>query len=101
MKIILGHTIHQGKILLDDGTDITNDLMVTSIKIDAPLDGLIIAQMIVLPSEILVEIDESQVRFQKDSQFELIKGLLKNKGPYGKWTFSPAMVLGDDFGRGI
>ena len=74
MKLILGHDMAtSGKVLLDDGTDITKDLMVNAIEIKAECGKLTHAILTVYPSEIVMETEDGSLEFKKHSDWDLIK----------------------------
>jgi len=97
MKIILTPDAFNGKVFLDDGTDITNDLAITKIEIKAKVGDIVTAIITLFPSEVVAEVG-NQLVLKKHPDWEIIKKL---PGQYEKFIYPNKVVLADNFGRGI
>ena len=76
MKIILTQIGDQGKVFLDDGTDITKDLRIHDIKVYAKCGDIVKAILTVYPSEVIVELEDGNIEFRKHPDWDTIKDQL-------------------------
>lgn len=69
MKFIIGRNFHsEFKVLLDDGTDVTKDFLVTkfSVELNANKTGHTKINLTIIPTEIEMSAEEMKIRIEND-----------------------------------
>ena len=74
MKIIIGKDIASPvKVLLDNGMDITADLMINAVEIKARCGDFTKAILTVYPSEVFIEMEDGGIEFIKHPSWDAFK----------------------------
>jgi hypothetical protein len=73
MKIIIDQMGMDSKVLLDDGTDITKALRINAIEIKSRAGDKTKAILTVFPSEVITELENGKLAFNKHQSWELLK----------------------------